>query len=334
MTERFVNLGDSDKQALGLLSGRHVSSFCLTLPALPPSKLERALPHIMSDYLAADSGEMVFCHMPRDDGKHVVFACAREALDTLMNDARERQLELLGIWPDYMTLATPESGIAIMEEGDDVLARRADGSGFRLPKNIAASLLTENETHEASAAALPTQETGFAKGRYGAQLPLAALLHNWRRPLLLTGLALFAWLGAGLLDAVNSERQRDAMEAQAEARFMKLFPETRRIVNLESQLRNELGMSGSASFSGQVNRLMATLAELPNMRLEGIEFDAERAQGMEITLSTTDFSALEAGRLRLVQAGFRVAEGKSEQADDLVIGRFNLALSRRSGAAR
>ena len=92
-------------------------------------------------------------------------------------------------------------------------------------------------------------------------------------------------------------------------------------------------MSGSASFSGQVNRLMATLAELPNMRLEGIEFDAERAQGMEITLSTTDFSALEAGRLRLVQAGFRVAEGKSEQADDLVIGRFNL-LSRRLGAAR
>lgn len=334
MTERFVNLGDSDKQALGLLSGRHVSSFCLTLPALPPSKLDRALPHIMSDYVTADSSELVFCHMPSNDNKHVVFACARTALDALMDEARDRQLELLGIWPDYMTLAKPDKGIAIMEDGNDVLARRADGSGFRLPKNIAAGLLADDETHPATAAPLPTQEAGFARGRYGAQLPLAEFAKNWRRPLVLTALALIAWLGAGLLDAVNNERQRDVMETQAEARFMKLFPDTRRIVNLESQLRNKLGMSGSASFSGQASRLMATLAELPNIRLEGIEFDANGAQGMEITLSTTDFSALEAGRLRLVQAGFRVAEGKSEQADDLVIGRFNLALTRRSGAAR
>ena len=65
------------------------------------------------------------------------------------------------------------------------------------------------------------------------------------------------------------------------------------------------------------------------MRLEEIEFDAERAQGLEVTVSTTDFSALEAGRLRLMQAGFR-HEGTSEQ--DLVIGRFNLGLTRRTGA--
>ena len=43
--------------------------------------------------------------------------------------------------------------------------------------------------------------------------------------------ALLVWLGAGLLDAFNSERQRQ-YEAQAEARFMKLF-DTRRIVNLK-----------------------------------------------------------------------------------------------------
>ncbi|CAI8211706.1 MAG: Type II secretion system protein L [Alphaproteobacteria bacterium] len=332
MVERFINLGDSEKQALGLLPGRHVSSFCLTLPALPPSKLERALPHIMSDYLTADSSDMVFCHSPAQDGQHIVFACSRDTLDDLMDEARARNLELLGIWPDYMTVGKPSDGIAVLEDGNDILARRADGSGFRLPKHLAASLLNDSKTHPGRADALPTQEAGFAIGRYGAQLPLGALVQNWRRPLILMAAALLVWLGAGLLDAFNSERHRANMEAQAEARFMKLFPDTRRFVNLEAQLRNKLGMSGSASFSGQTTRLMATLAALPNMRLEEIEFDAERAQGLEVTVSTTDFSALEAGRLRLMQAGFRVTEGTSEQDENLVIGRFNLGLTRRTGA--
>ncbi|MGI9438336.1 MAG: type II secretion system protein GspL [Parvibaculales bacterium] len=329
MRKRFMTIGDGERQACGLLSGQLVASFCVKLPALPPSKLDRALPHIMSDYLTSDAGDLVFCHMPTTDDKHIVFACARHALDALIDEARDNDLELQAIWPDYMTLAQPENGIAIAEEGDDIIARRADGSGFRLPKALAAPMLTNTDTHSATPDALPPTTPGFATGRYGTQLPLADMMRRWRRPLVLAAAALIVWLGAGLNAAMDNQRQRDAMEAQAETRFMTLFPETRRIVNLESQLRTKLGMSGGASFGGQVTRLLSTLAALPNIRLEEMAFDAAQSSALEITLSTTDFSALETARLRLVQAGFGVTEGKSEQSDDVVIGRFNLSPSNR-----
>ena len=75
----------------------------------------------MSDYLTADSSDMVFCHSPAQDGQHIVFACSRDALDDLMDEARARNLELLGIWPDYMTVGKPSDGIAVLEDGNDIL---------------------------------------------------------------------------------------------------------------------------------------------------------------------------------------------------------------------
>ncbi len=330
MSTQFIKTDESGRQVCGLLDGRAVSSFRLRLPKLSDAKLQRALPHIMSDYLT-DNDNLSFCHMPlakgdADNGYSLVFACAKDRLDELIGAAQAEQLEMSAIWPDYMQVPQPDEGVAIIERDGDILARRADGTGFRLPKALADAAIGEAQIITADPATLPAAP-GFAIGRFGTQLPIADILAAVKRPLILAGAAIAIWLAATLYGGFSVNQKAAELAQSGEDMFRKKFPEVRRVVNVEAQLRNRLGGVGGSSFSGHSSQLLAALQSLPDIRLEAMEFIGGRNQSMDITLSARNFSALEKARQKLAMAGFRVEEGKSEQSNQLVIGQFTLSLS-------
>ncbi len=326
MSAQFIKTDESGRQACGLLDGQAVSSFRLRLPKLSDAKLQRALPHIMSDYLT-DNDDISFCHMPlAENDDSLVFACAKQRLDELMRAAQAEKLELQAIWPDYMQVPQPDKGIAIIERDGDILARRADGTGFRLPKALAEAAIGDSETITARADSLPVAP-GFATGRFGTQLPIGEILATFKRPLTLAAAAIAIWLAATVYGGFSDRQKAVELAQSGEDMFRKKFPEVRRVVNVEAQLRNRLGGGTGASFTGHSSQLMAVLQSLPNARLEAIEFTGGRNQSMEITLSARNFSVLESSRQKLAMAGFRVEEGKSEQNNQLVIGRFTLTQS-------
>lgn len=327
MSARFIKLDENGKQVCGLLNGTSVASFRLRLPKLSAVKLQRALPHIMSDYLSDSGADVSFCHVDLPDSDHsLVLVCQHEALEVLADEAQDNGLELKAIWPDYMQVPQPDEGVATVEQDGDILARRADGTGFRLPKALAEASFGDLSPHSVALSSAPS-EAGFATGRFGTQLPLSAMMATAKRPLWLSGIAAAVWLAATLYGGISGFQKTEELAQRGEQMFRQQFPDVRRVVNVEAQLRNRLGSSGGASFSGYSGRILDSLKPVKNIRLEAIEFIGGRNQTIDITLSGRSFSDLEAGRLKLAAAGFNVEEGKSEQSKQLVSGRFTLSIA-------
>lgn len=322
MSAQFIKADEDGKQVCGLLNGQAVSSFRLRLPNLSDAKLQRALPHIMSDYLS-DCGDISFCHMSLGDDHSLVLACKKSLLDDIMRQAQAEKLEVRAIWPDYMELPQPDEGLVICEQDGDVLARRADGTGFRLPKQLADAAIGELKTVTVERATLP-DAPGFATGRFGTQLPIGEWFTAIKRPLLMGATAVAVWLFATLYGGIAAHQKSTELAERGEDLFRKKFPEVRRVVNVEAQLRNQLGNVGGASFSAYGAQLLTALQALPDARLETIEFIGGRTQSLDITLTARNFSVLENARQKLAASGFRVEEGKSEQSAKLVTARFTL----------
>lgn len=317
-------MDEKGTQICGLLDGKNVSSFRLRLPKLSDAKLQRALPHIMSDYLSEDAQNVSLCAVPLADSEDsLVLACRRSELEHILRAAKTDNHELNAIWPDYMQIAIPETGVAVHEIEDDLMVRRADGTGFRLPKPLAELSIGAAERHQAAFDAAQTG-VGFAIGRFGSKLPIGALFAKVKRPLILAGLAFGVWLAATLYAGFDAGRKSSTLARQGEDLFREKFPEVRRVVNIEAQIRNRLGGGNGGGFSGPATQTLVTLQNVPDIRMEAMAFTGGRRATIDITLSARNFSALENARQRLSAAGFQVTEGKSEQSKELVLGRFTL----------
>ena len=315
-----------------IVSGAQVSSFRIALPPLSAAKLQKALPHIMADYMAEDTKDIAFCladdiAAPHDE-HHIVLACAHSVLREVIEASSGKNLSAL--WPDYMRLQVPESGVAVLSDGGDVLARRADGTGFRLPKLLADAALADETVSPAQLIDLPAAAPGFATGRFGPNLPLVDMVKKARRTLAL--IVAIGLLGSAALaaQAWQNERQSDALEARAKDLYRAQFPTAQRVVNVEAQLRGKLGGARQGSgFTASFGRLQSALTAVPNVRLETMRYSEQPRPTLQVTLVTPDFSTLELARRALSQAGFALAEGTSEQANGLIINELTLTAGRR-----
>ena len=319
-------------QPVGILPGQAVSSFAVKLPPLSAGKLAKALPHIMADYLADERGETVFCLADKaDDGTSVVLACEASLLRQALAAANEKKANLSALWPDYMQLTIPESGIAVLRDGTDVLARRADGTGFRLPQALAEAALSKESVNDAVTAAFPNENAGFATGRFGPNLPLGKFLKAARRTLILAGLAGFAWASNLGLQGWQNDRQGQALQEQAVTLYKEQFPEARRIVNVEAQLRGKLGASGTAQgFSGMMTLMQGVMAAQDAARLEELSYVAQPTPSLKLVVATPGFSKLESLRAALTAAGFRLNGGSSKQINGVIRNEMTLTMGGRS----
>ena len=315
-----MSVSQTSENSIGILPGRAVSSFAITLPPLATSKLNKALPHIMADYLADDRGETSFCIVDTaQDGKALVLACDTDILCTTLNDANEDKRNLTAIWPDYMRLAIPESGAAIRTDGTDILARRADGTGFRLPRALADIALENETTCDAVETEFPTHLAGFATGRFGPNLPLAQIVKKARTSLALTALAGLMWSASLAFQGWQNDSRRFALEDQAIAQYKEQFPKARRVVNVEAQLRGKLGTSaGARGFSGIMASIQNVLTAQGTARLEELSYAALPNPSLKLVIATPGFSELEQLRSKLKAAGFRLSGGSSEQVNGFI----------------
>lgn len=311
---------------IGILPGQAVSSFAVKLPPLSAAKLAKALPHIMADYLADERADTVFCLAPAPTPETgLVLACDINVLRQTIEDAARAKKDMTALWPDYMQIAVPESGVAVMRDGDKVLARRADGTGFCLPAALADAALADETQSGAVTQGFPANHAGFAVGRFGPNLPLGKIMRHTKRTLLLSTVAALAWSGALALQGWQNERQRFALEDRAVALYKERFPKARRIVNVEAQLRGKLGTDATAQgFSGLFGRVQDILAQQATTRLEEVSFTAQPSPSLKLSVATPGFSELEQLRRQLTEAGFRIDSGSSEQANGLIVNEMTL----------
>ena len=328
-----ANLGSN---AVAVIAGDTVSSFRVTLPALSARKLRKTLPFLVSDLLVTDIEDMHLCLVETETpNDYLLLACAKTVMREMQDKALAEDLTLKAAWPDYMLIAPPDEGVILEHEGGDILCRRADGTGFRMPEKIAEAALSdvpEDARKDGNRGNLPEEGQGLATGIFGPQFPFMSYLPIFKRPAILAASILCIWVIGTFAQIGRHQATRADYEDASIQLFKQAFPDVTRVVNVEAQLMNKM-MSSNAlparNFLYLTDTLFQAIDDVENIGIDRLNFDRTDIRPLQVTLRAQNFSTLERARQKLVDAGFAVSEGKSSQTVSGVTGDF--ALSRTAG---
>ncbi|HAK97872.1 MAG TPA: hypothetical protein DCP14_00870, partial [Rhodobiaceae bacterium] len=249
----------------------------------------------------------------------------------MQDAALAEDLSLKAAWPDYMLIAPPDEGVTVLHEDGDILCRRADGTGFRMPEKLAEAALSDvtKDARRDGMRGLPPEEgQGMAIGIYGAQFPFMSYLPVLKRPAILAATVLLIWVIGSFAQIGQHQAARADYEDASIQLFKQAFPDVTRVVNVEAQLMNKM-MSSNAlparNFLYLTDTLFQAIEDVENIGIDRLSFDRTDIRPLQVTLRAQNFSALERARQKLVDAGFAVSEGKSSQVENGVTGDFSLS---------
>ena len=323
------NLGGN---AVAVIAGDTVSCFRVTLPALSAAKLRKTLPYLVSDLMVTDIEDMHLCLIETETpNDYLLLACAETVMREMQDAALAEDLSLKAAWPDYMLIAPPDEGVTILHEDGDILCRRADGTGFRMPEKLAEAALsdvTKDDRRNGTRGSPPEEGQGIATGIYGAQFPFMSYLPVLKRPAILAATVLLIWVIGSFAQIGQHQAARADYEDASIQLFKQAFPDVTRVVNVEAQLMNKM-MSSNAlparNFLFLTDTLFQAFEDVENIGIDRLNFDRTDIRPLQVTLRAQNFSALERARQKLVDAGFAVSEGKSSQVENGVTGDFSLS---------
>ena len=319
-------------QVVAILPGTGISCWRLALPDMPAAKQLKILPGLMEDRLANAVGDRHYAILQRRAGDDAIVAVVDAALmEAALATLRAAGLDPAAIVPDFGLIDSAETAIVLTGPDGLVRARLADGTGFTLEAELAATVL--GDASDAARQSLDVAgwqsllaqagivDANLRQGRYAGRTDMMAALLWFRRAGILSVMAMAAWAGLVALEARDFEKRADIVQADAEALFRASFPDIRRIANLPAQTRQEIAKLRQQS-GGEFLKLSQILFQqiegMEDVLLEGLRFD--NADGdLAATLSFASFADGEAFKRQLTDLGVRISEGGSRQEGNRVI---------------
>ena len=312
---------------IGLIDGKYVSSFLCELPNLKPKKLKKIITNFMSDKLVSDGSEDEIIFTPTTNkNKYLVLVCKKTVIQELINELNQNDKKYISIWPDYMGIPAPEAGVNCLKINDWVLFRREDGTGARVNKS-AHELINSGKDinlYEDNIFEFPPGQ-GFASGVFAASIDYKkyfSIASQFKRPLTLLLIFIFLSISSVFYEITINNYNAKKNRIKAETIFKDEFPSVNKIVNIEVQTRNLLGLNDGSSKSNFIF-LFKKISEIftsENISFENVVFNDEENFPINITFSADNFSSIQKIKIKLEKEGLNVSEGKSEKIDNLIIG--------------
>lgn len=304
------------------------------LPASRSSKLVQAVPFALEEQVADDIDTLHFAVGPRQaDGSHPVAIVAHARLKHWLARLRTHDLRPDLVVPESLALPVDDDTTrwSALADGDQVIVRHAAWSGFScavedLPNYLAIAdadkthslrllLVGESTTDwtrlESPVTLLPAPSLLFAlansfkpelainllQGSYAQSQDLQRHWTPWR---LAAGLLLSWALIGALAYGIDTWRLGAELQRQDDAniaRFQQLFPDQTRVVDLNTQLDQQLrrlsGSGGAGGPLGLLEPLAQALAATPGLKLTGMQF---RDGALFVSLTASDLQVLESFR--------------------------------------
>lgn len=337
------------KRLIVIVPADQVRLETVELPIRNAAKLRKAVPYALEDLLAEDVDTLHFAVGARQgDGSHGVAVLAHTVLQQWLAPFLERELRPEAFIPENLCLPTAPETWSLLAEAERAIVRSGPCGGFSCAMEDLQDYLTladpdgqqalqilipDGVSTDFSELKQPTEllpgyrsaldalvdslDTGLAINLLQGEYSQAENLARYWRPWMLPGaLAASALLIAVLVTAVEGARiEADAIaQEQANAqRFRQIFPSQQRIVDLDTQLAQQLAQLDGGGQSGLLE-LMGSLDDglkaAKGLSLQAMQF---RDGDLFLSLTGTDLQALE--RLRAWYAEYPTANLEVQTAN-------------------
>lgn len=300
------------RRVIVLVPSADVRLATVQVPARQAAKVLQAAPFVLEEQLAEDVDTLHFALGARQaDQRWPLAIVSQSRLQAWLALLDETGIHADAMIPDVLALQVPDAThCTALIDGDQVLVRSAQGAGFvcqfdDLPFCLE---LADPEKHKIlgivvpRGAAVDLSRLGWpVEPRHGFNSALEALLQQlriadtidllqgryspkrnrlrwfapWRMAATLAGAAIGLSLLLHGIDAVRLQRAVTAQDAANVTRYQQIFPSETRIVDLSSQLDQQLKAlqtTGGGQFMSLLDVLTQALAAVPGLQVKTLQF--------------------------------------------------------------
>ena len=341
-------------EAVLIVPGSEVLLKTVTLPGKANRKLLSAVPFMLEDELSQDVDSLFFAWHKQEDKDQQVAIVTKDKMQYWLQCLQDADLFCSKILPDTLCVPYNESSWQALTIDSEMIVRQAPWQGLsgeidwlapavelfakKQEQKLQLELSTEPQIHNLAnveinyqPGPMPMQtlaqeavnsEFNLLQEQFKVKKRGKSAANQWRLAAILAGVALLTTFIDKGIQASQLSNQNDAIKQQIEAEFKRAFPETRRIVNVRSQMRQKMEAldqsSGGVSMLAMMSVLDGAFSQ-SQIKPQTLRFDRARSE-IRMQAVATGYEALETFKRLAEQQGFTVEQGAINNRDDQVIG--------------
>lgn len=341
-------------EAVLIVPGSEVLLKSVKLPGKANRKLLTAVPYMLEDELSQDVHNLFFAWHQQVDKEQQVAIVSKSQMQSWIDCMADAGLYCAKIVPDSLCVPVAEGGWQALTIDNNLIVRQATWQGLSGETQWLAGALELFAKKQASKVqlAMSTEPTIHNLANIDIQyqpgpLPMQTLaqqavacdfnlrqeqfkvkkrgkggVHQWRLAAILAGVALLTTFVDKGIQASQLSQQNETIKQQIESEFKRAFPETRRIVNVRSQMRQKMEALDQSSGGVSMLAMMSVLDQAfatSQIKPQTLRFDRARSE-IRMQAVATGYESLETFKRLAERQGFTVEQGAINNRDDQVIG--------------
>ncbi|MGP9802985.1 type II secretion system protein GspL [Rheinheimera sp. NSM] len=337
LADLAIRLGQ--RPVIALVPASDVVLKQVNLPGKPNRQLLQALPYMLEEDQAEDIEQLFLAlgNLVHHDGQYSqqVAVCRHEQMEQWLHWLQQAGFSVSRLLPDALLIPEQQLPACIQLHEQWLLKQNSwqvtaiDAAWWGDYLQLAAlPMLTSYspwpqevlQPYQAAEPELPLallagqlqhNDFNLLQGDYKPKRQSNPQLQLWQSSAILAGLCLTLYLLQLGITNWQLGRQSLALQQQSLALYQQAFP-GERVVNLNLQLQQKLAAASGAdaerSFLALLAKLQQQLAQVPDISLENLRFDAKRAE-LRFQAKGDGFQSFERLKNALEQAGFSVEQG-------------------------
>lgn len=309
------------------------------LPAGSQRLLPQLIPNSLEDELASDIDSLHFAWPANAkpggvDHPIPVTVVSKQHMREWLDALQTAGIEVDAMYPDYFMVPVQEHG-ALLRLGSSMLVREEQWRAYSIdvPPLFEVNATDISEEYELPlqiAAAGHTKQTiNLRQGEFRAMRKRRQQHANlpWKPAAIAAGVAFVALFAQQFVSYVQLGQQNAQLQQAIESTYREAFPNTTRIVNVRSQLRQQLASVGGSASSvdgeatpasiSMFGQLEPAFRATPNVELERVRYNNGTLQ---LQVNAADFDVLQRFQEAANRTGLTVNQGQVTNQNGVVSG--------------
>lgn len=343
---------------VALVPGSDLFLKWVELPKKAGRKAIAAVPFMLEDELSVDIAEQFFAMGDNVGDKQAVAVVGKGKVQQWLDWIEQAGLVCNKLVPDILALPREQDSWSLLALGEQLIVRQNDWEGIQgdaswvIPAIEYYAKKQESPLHIADYSGLelnhlanthietrpldvPMQvlaegakscKFNLLQGDFKPKRQSTGSLGQWKWAAVLAGVALLLTIVDKGLELQSLNAQRDELTQQIEQEYKRAFPESTRIVNVRSQMRQKMAALEQGGAGVSMLAFMSQLSDAfsaSNVKPQTLKFDSKRSE-LRLLAVADDFEALEQFKRMVEELGFEVQQGAINNKDNQVIGSLSI----------